>query len=400
MNILFLGCLYSENQKDLFLKNSRRGYQFAAQNLQEALLDGLLQNGVNLTVLTIPSLSTFPKGYKKPFVKESEFLFKGNNLGKSIGYRNISFFKKLHKTTLQITVDKWNKTSNGSKYVVIYGLHLSLMKIALKIKKQYSKVKLCIIVPDLPRFMGCNKYYKMLGFKYKAEKEIYKIIKEFDFYVFLAEPMAKDLGVENMPYTVVEGIYSAHKKDDTVVEKDSHKVILYTGNLNERYGILNLLDAFSKIDDPDYRLWIRGDGSTKEEVLRRIEQDSRIVYFNKMPSDELYKLQKKAMLLVNPVLPTEEFTHYFFPSKTMDYLASETPILMYKLDCLSSDYYNHMYFFNGIDIESMKNCIKTVCDKNRSELDIMGKNAADFVKREKGAKVQTYKILELINGNF
>ena len=39
MNILFISCAYSETQKEEFRAKSKRGYQYAAQNFQEAMLD-------------------------------------------------------------------------------------------------------------------------------------------------------------------------------------------------------------------------------------------------------------------------------------------------------------------------------------------------------------------------
>ena len=69
-SILFVGCLYSDVQKEYFLQNSNKGYQFAAQNLQESLIEGFIENGINLTVISIPSLSSFPLGYKKLYVPQ------------------------------------------------------------------------------------------------------------------------------------------------------------------------------------------------------------------------------------------------------------------------------------------------------------------------------------------
>lgn len=47
----------------------------------------------------------------------------------------------------------------------------------------------------------------------------------------------------------MEGIYNDEENVDSI-ERDKEKVIMYTGNLGARYGIITLLDAFAKINDP------------------------------------------------------------------------------------------------------------------------------------------------------
>ena len=395
-SVLFIGCLYSDNQKDIFKKNSKRGYQFAAQNLQEALLEGFLRNNVNLKVLTIPSLSLYPMGYKKPYVEDADFIFKKNIIGKSIGYRNIVFLRKIHKKALYNNIDNWYISTNGKKDIVVYGLHLNLMKIAISIKEKYSDVKLNIIIPDLPRFMGCNKYYKLLGLKEKANKNIYRLVREFDSSVVLAEPMIRDLNMAHKPFTVVEGIYDLDVTSEES-NKENYKTILYTGNINEKYGILHLLDAFESIKEPNYRLWIRGNGNTKEEILKRNKKDSRITYFEPMNKEELLRLQKKATLLVNPVSSNQEFTRYFFPSKTMDYLASGTPVLMYKLDCLPQEYYDYLYFIKGDSVKCLAEQIKQICEKSPMELKEQGMRAKNFIRNQKNPQIQVKKIINLLD---
>lgn len=398
MNILFLGCIYSDTQKELFMKKSRRGYQFAAQNLQESLVSGFLENDVNLTVLSIPALSTFPQGCKLPFIKSTDFILHGRKLGKCLGYLNFPFLNYADKRETVQYIDEWYNAISGPRCIFVYALQNQQMAIAIAAKRRHPDIVLCIIVPDLPRFMGCNKYYKMLGGQEKSIKLIYERIKDFDCMVVLAEPMVEDLGMASTPYVVVEGIWE-NFEGQLSVEKDKHKVILYTGNIAPRYGITKLMSAFEKIEDKDYRLWIRGTGDNSE-VLKWAERDKRIKYIGPLSKPELLKLQKKATLLVNPVPPSQEFTRYFFPSKTMDYLASGTPTLMFALECLPEDYLGHIYLFSGETEEQMCNDLIHYCSKPAEELRWFGSDAARFIRSEKNPKVQTAKIIDLITKVF
>ena len=68
-NILFLGCFYPHYCLEDILTNTKGKCQFAADKLQWALIDGFIQNEVNLELLSFPVISTYPVGYKKIYFR-------------------------------------------------------------------------------------------------------------------------------------------------------------------------------------------------------------------------------------------------------------------------------------------------------------------------------------------
>lgn len=396
INVLFVGSIYSDCLIELFKKNSKRGFQFAAQNLQESLIEGFSKNSVNLSVLSIPSLSTFPRSYKSPIVPNGEFIIHEHVLGKSIGYTNLPFMRFFLRNTDKI-IETWYHSTNGKKIIFVYGMHEKLMRIALKAKVKYLDVELAIIVPDLPQYFGWNKYLKLLRVDRRTELTLKKLIVDFDKVIVLSKHMLEDLKLPSSIKTcVMEGIFSP-ANNVSMVNKDSNKVILYTGNISKRYGIELLLKAFSKIKDSNYRLWIRGNGDMIEFVKQAILVDSRISYLPPQPKNKLIELQKKATILVNPVSPKLDFTKYFFPSKTMDYLASGTPTIMYNLECLPEEYKPHLFFFKGETPDQVAEDLVNVCNLSEEELLIKGSRAQKFIFEEKNAKKQVLKILNILN---
>lgn len=105
-------------------------------------------------------------------------------------------------------------------------------------------------------------------------------------------------------------------------------------------------------------------------------------------------MQKKATLMVNPVHSSEEFSRYFFPSKTLEYLASGTPTLMSRLSCMPSEYNNYLFYFEDESIEGMAKKIQEICEKPQFELDEFGSKAADFIVKHKTPKPQMRKAIE------
>ena len=209
--------------------------------------------------------------------------------------------------------------------------------------------------------------------------------------------MKEPLRIENRPWTRVEGIFNSNYNINNIPAKENFKTVLYTGNIDERYGIITLIEAFRLINDENYRLWIRGNGSTMKYIIEAEKKDSRITYFNEMSRPELMILQKKATVLINPVSSTELFTRYFFPSKTMDYMASGTPTIMTKLKSIPTEYLDYVYLAENDDSEGLKKIIVEVCSKNQSELDEFGKKASQFIMKEKNAYKQVRKIYDMIS---
>lgn len=395
-NILFIGCLYSDADKEKFSSYSKRGFQFAAQNFQEALLKGFLENDVRPFVVTVPALSTFPGGYRCPIVKGSEYILSGQDLGRSIGFVNIPFLNTCF-CGLDSIVHRWSSAQQREKYVVVYGAHSHLMEAAVKLKGKEDNVKLCLIVPDLPKYMACNKLYRKLGLKERDLRRIDKMLPKFDAVVVLASPMIAELGFTNRPNITVEGIYSgdglsiSHQKMNK-----GQKVILYTGGLAMRYGIGDLIDAFMLIDNPNYRLWLCGTGDAVPYIKECALKDNRIEYKGVVPKTVSANYQLEATLLVNPRHSKEVFTQYSFPSKTMEYLASGTPAVMCHLECIPPEYDEHLYYFEDESVEGMARKMQEICSLDEEALATKGQDARAFILREKNAKTQTKKILDLL----
>lgn len=396
MDILFLCCAYSENQASYFLSKSLRGYQYAAQNFQSSLIDGFLKDeDVKLNVLSVPSLSTFPKGCRIVKIKDTPFMVERRVVGYSFGFLNLPFFNCKHQSRIDAYIDKWYDKACGEKRIVVYAMLNQQMYYAVEAKKRHPDIKLCLVVPDLPMYMGCNKYYKMLGLQKRDIRKLYSMLNIFDCYVLLTKAMASSLNITNKPYIVIEGIYNFNDGTE-YVEKFPQKTLLYAGGIVSRYGVFDLIEAFHRIEGNDYELILCGPCSEMDKLNIYLSSDSRIHYKGLIPTSEARMLQKKASLLVNPRHSTEEFTKYSFPSKTLEYMASGTPVLMSPLPSIPDDYKPCLFFFEDESIDGMKCEIESVLSLNVETLNNKGEQARDFILTVKNSKEQTKKIIEML----
>ena len=130
------------------------------------------------------------------------------------------------------------------------------------------------------------------------------------------------------------------------------------------------------------------------------EKDSRIVFKGQLPHSEIIDLQKNATVLINPRKNTEEFTKYSFPSKNLEYLASGTPVVAYKLDGIPTEYSEHIQYVLDDSVEALKNAIEHICELPFEERCEIGVNARNFVLNQKNAKMQTKKIIDALSSNL
>ncbi len=399
MKLLFLCGIYPQPFKDEIFNNSKRGYQFAAQTFQEAVVEGLIQNNVDFQIVTSPFVSSFPFGYKKPIVNLNSSKIKDKVTIAKSWFVNIPFIKTLSANTKN-EVFNWCKENSfeNELHIIVYSLNADLMKIALKAKFKFKNIRLSIIVLDFPEFMGSNYIYKFLGLRKRDIKFIYSSLKYFEHFILLTEAMSRKLHLNENSFCVVEGIFNFQEGNlDNLKFLDSNKKnILYTGALVRKYGIETLLEAFSSIDDNRYRLVICGEGEAKELVEEYCKRDLRIQYMGKVPHDLILSYQKQADLLINPRTPIGEYTEFSFPSKTMEYFASGTPVLMYKLPGVPSTYLDYCYFLNDLSEVALAKRIVEIFDLPNYEREQMGRMAAKFISEDKNAKVQVGEILKLI----
>lgn len=390
MKLVFLGSLYPLNTYSVFIQKSKY-VDFAGNALQWNLLEGFNNSNIDISVITVPSV----KKYKGVIVKKYQFSHNNKSADYSVGFLDIFPINKIISTFKVYKLLRENHNNLNVLFIYSIQPHLYLASYLFKLK--YPKVKIVNLITDLPEFMNStsNPFYIILK---NIERYIdMKFITKFNAFVLLSEYMKERLPINNKPYVVVEGIYNINDEVDFIRENVEIKQIMYSGTLAKSYGIMNLVHAFSKIKNDNYRLVICGDGDSKEEIIEFSKKDSRIQYLGSLKREEVLKLQKQSSLLVNPRTPEGEFTKYSFPSKTMEYLASGTPTLLYKLPGIPDEYYNYCYNIEKLGINELSIKIEEILNKSDEELKEIGNQARDFILKNKNPKVQCEKIINMIN---
>jgi glycosyltransferase involved in cell wall biosynthesis len=395
MTIIFESQIYPDSLVATYAAKSKVILDYAAHNLCKAIYTGLKENGATVRLVNVPNIGSYPFLYKSPRVAGAQM-----EGGISLPFWNISLLKRhdIRRRIGNAIRKELNRQPDGERSVLVLYNYRSLPLLPA-LKHQYPDLKVILLITDLLEFMlrPTGTLFKVAGGKYSGntlhKAEYFNYV---DGYVLLAPAMRERLPVGEKPWIQVEGIYNS----DTPIDeqpKEGYKTILYTGNLGLRYGIGTLLEAFHKIPSSDYRLWICGGGDGLAEVQRYGAMDNRIIYKGILPRKDVLQLQAQATVLVNPRNSEDEYTRYSFPSKTMEYLASGTPVVMSHLQSIPHEYDDHIYYIDNETTEGMRDKLIEVCAKSAVELSIFGKEASSFIYKWKTPAAQTAKILNLIN---
>ncbi|HEY5589738.1 MAG TPA: hypothetical protein VIK55_01850 [Paludibacter sp.] len=400
MDLAFLCGLFPEHLEQEIIGQSIGRIDFAANNLQWSLVKGLdFHNKKSIKLLNSLYIGAFPNGYKKLNVRTERFSHSAGALDLNIGFCNIIGLKIISRFySTFYYVNLWAKISSEEKKVLlIYAIHTPFLLTAVLVKKINPNIKLCLIVPDLPQYMSDKNSFIHRILKYLDSIIIRLAIKKIDSFVLLSDFMVEKIDIRLRPWEKIEGIFdNTFISPSSIIEYSNVRKIMYSGNLDISQGILDLLSAFSKIKNNNYRLWFTGHGNALKYIKEASEKDFRISYFENLTKSELQKKQSEVTLLINPLKPIIPKVRYFFPSKTMEYLASGKATLMYKLPSIPLEYYDYLYFFDGETIDDMKDKIVEICEKPSNELDSFGANAKSFILNFKTPIAQTQKLYNML----
>ncbi|MDK2839885.1 MAG: hypothetical protein PWQ83_1451 [Thermosipho sp. (in: thermotogales)] len=409
MRILFLGGIISKEMEKEIIDKKKGKIDFAANKFQWNLIDGFMSiDEIKLEVISAPFVGAYPKYFKDLFIEEYNYSYIYNNKKISIksvpfcnlwGYRNISRKKALKKA-----VNEYLLQTDPKKVIVVYSAHTPLVQAAAYAKQEDPSVHICLVVPDLPQYMNLGDrtsfIYSML--KKVDIKILYKSLEYVDSFVLLTEYMKDILKVKKRPYIVIEGM--VNKKDISISRKSTKKsdvkTVVYTGSLNKKYGVVNLVKAFLEIDMPNVVLKIAGSGDSEKLIREYAQKDNRIQFLGQLSNKEAIELQRNATVLVNPRQNIGEFTKYSFPSKNLEYLLSGNPVIAYKLDGIPSDYDSYFFYVKDNSVDSLKNKIVEVLSLTEEERKVFGERAKEFVIKKKNNVEACFEIYKMLKDNL
>lgn len=387
MNLLYLGYYVSGSALNgLEKENPELSY---ASNIFEGTLLSELQRNLNcfddFTVLSANGL----KNIASAMVDNTDcdipvqyFWYNRSNL--------FSFFKTVFIAGKRI--NKWIEKTSGSNAVALCYAVNPVLVLPLMLSAKRKKVKVVSVCSEIPQYRVVDGM-KIPG---KIKYRLLQLLNEqMDGYIFLSPYMNEVCNRKNKPWITVESLPHIEEEIETVPEAASEKYIMYAGGLNRENGIEMLIEAFSMLNI-NIKLKLCGAGTAEELVKDAVNKNANIEYLGNLPNDEVRKLEKKAVLLVNPRLPDNRLTRYSFPSKTVEYMLSGTPAAITKLDGIPDEYYDYCYCLNSASAEEMFRSLSEILDIPEKDRLKTAAAAKQFIIDNKSADRQVKRIIAFL----
>ncbi len=375
MNVVLLSPLFSEEDYKYIQKKCNISYP--GQKFYSLLYQGIKKNGIS-----IKAFSIIPERYKT-FTKSNSitYFYKPNSIIKS---------KFVNVVSKEI-----KKYINEDSIIIADGEAYWTLVVALK-----QKCKVVSLITDFPHNVSSYSsaliskphIYRWLYQKYAKHK--LTTLKKADGYIFLTEYM-KDVIGSKKPYLVIEGFTNANYSLTSSNKPDNKKkIISYLGALNDKSGIMNLVKAISLINDQTFCLNIYGKGHYVEEL--KSCSDKRVTYKGVVSLDEVERIENESDFLINPRPAKDEFNKYSFPSKTLEYMSSGTPVITTKLSGIPKEYFRYLLVLDDSSVDKMADCINEYLNADQEQMRSLGKQARDFVLSKKNNIIQGEKIIKFL----
>lgn len=397
-NILFLGFAIPDNEmKKIFPEDMFPSVQNHKFNWN--IIKGIEGNKSHyeFTYISMRPVSDYPY-YKKIIIKKNEWIEEIDEKKieiLEIPYLNVGLLKIISRFIIGLYYSfKIFNRKKEKKAVISYTVHIPIMAIGYIISKIY-KIEFITIWADPPsvKHKREGRVKTILrGLELAIAK---KIMEKSSKVIALTEDLAKDFAPKK-PYLVIEGIVDEKEIcTDFEIKNNNKKIIVYTGSLEKKYGIKNIVDGIQMTNDLNIEFHIYGRGDYEEELKEICKNDQRIKYKGFMSNDKILKVQRNADFLINARSAEDEYVKYSFPSKNIEYMASGTPFISTMLPGIPKEYENYIYVLKNNYPYTIKEKIEELLKKSDNEHRKKGKEAQEFIHM-KNFRAQGKKILNFI----
>lgn len=344
----------------------------------------------NLNSLNINDVKTSSGKYELGVIKELSkffhiYVFSTNlNDNNQLQQKNIYLrgIKNNKKDNYDILSRYINEEQNKEIIMLIHGYDLKMTYNIYKITRG-KNIKIINYVYDTHKVATEQMIFlKRILANFYFEIALH-IMKKFDGFIFFQETAAKLLNIDK-PYIISKpaiNINEIKKPVYTKKIKDSFNVV-FAGTLNSVNGIKLLLNTILMIKEENIYFRIFGDGPLKELVIKQSSMNSNVYYGGLVSQKELEKEFLNADLLLNLRDPSHFVTQYAFPSKLVEYMSKNVPVLSTDFG-LPAEMKKGLFILNHYDQQELKLNIYNIYNmykKNNKTIDKKVLTAHNYLK--------------------
>ena len=287
-----------------------------------------------------PMLS-FPRG-NRLLVRGRELRLSEGTSTSTVTFVNLTPLKQFHIGLSMVWhLVGWGIRSRGKQHRVVFSFNLSVPHLAFTVAAaRLTGAKLLAYICDLnvpgetvPR----NMLYRIDAWMAR------KMLKYVEGAIVICDAIARDY-LPGRSYIRMDGGVTRQVIEETgrLLEvrqrPEGRFTIVATGALREFNGIREILAAFARLEEPQYRLIVAGRGPLGADVEAAAKSDPRIEFRGFMDHKDVLALHAEADVLVSMRITQSVNTAYAFPSKTFEYLLSGVPVITTATGHMKAEY--------------------------------------------------------------
>ncbi len=401
LEVLFVSSVCSTDKYSWVVKQRIVSSLDPYQRLFSAFVEGLSANGCHVTCISaLPlsisncSISAFSR--EEESVESVDYIYPAFRMGR------LSRIHDLFRNT-KIEIIKWYSQTKGKRRIIICDSLVLMCSNPCRKYMQRKRLPVIAYVTDYPSLAtSIKKQSKKVKALCQKLFDTYadNDLKKYNGYILVADALKEKIGIWHKPYIVLEDIISIKNLVLKNNSKNKKFTIIYGGALCTRFGVEILADAVHMSTNQLLSLEFYGSGESVEYIKLLSQKDNRIRWRGIVTYGELQKIQANADLLVNPRPSNETFSAYSFPSKTLSYMLTGTPVLSTRIPGIPKDYDEYLLWFDGESAAEMDCRIREVISLGSEKLIEIGAKAKQYAIHKKNPVVQTRRILDFVVREF
>ena len=370
--------------------------QVAARNLELGILNGFVSNGARVQVIGSFPSSTFPSNRKLLFGFSR--WHHGSVECTRIPFINLPGAKLATRLIASVVALLVEFIKNGRPNTVfVYSAHTPYLLSAFMMQKLLG-VSYFVMIPDLPQHMNQGLENSLLRRTLKKvdEKLITHLIAKASGVAAITKYILSDVQEwKILPSIVIEGVFEDRNTSINTEPSNGKPYFLYSGGLNETYGVGELVRAFAK-SELDAELWICGSGPLSAAIRKYAESDPRIKHLGFLSLDRVATLQRGAvgLLITRPI--DDPYVRYSFPSKLLEYMGAGVPVLTTKLPGIPDEYFEFLTIIHDYSPAGLVKALAEHLSRDPSLRQQQGEKALNFVMKNKTPKNTVAPLLRLL----
>ncbi len=212
--------------------------------------------------------------------------------------------------------------------------------------------------------------------------------------------------IQELPFSVDINKFQPREKDPNLVlehKLENKKILLFVGGLDKGHyfkGVDILLNAFSKLNQSEYKLIIIGDGDLKEDyknLAKKLNINSNIIFLDNIKNDKLSTYYNLADALILPSINQGEA----FGIVQIEAMASGVPVIVSNLPGVRKVLEDGItgFIFENKNIDDLKFKIENLF-KNEEKYKQMKINSRKRVEEKFSEKIIQEKLQNIYENLF